>query len=97
MWYIDSMFKTLTYTLNDVFHAHDGGYLGYFPALPGCHTWGDTYEETVENSEEALMGYLESLQKNGEKVPREDQPAANVSLGLVVNLPELLASPALLI
>ena len=24
-----------------------------FPALPGCHSWGSTYEEAVRNAEEA--------------------------------------------
>jgi hypothetical protein len=34
--------KALTYTLE--IERHDDGYLAYFPALPGCHTWGKTYE-----------------------------------------------------
>jgi len=48
-----------------------GGYLAYFPALPGCHTWGNTYEEAVKNAEEALIGYLEALHKNGECYSRK--------------------------
>ena len=34
--------KALTYTLE--IERHDDGYLAYFPALPGCQTWGKTYE-----------------------------------------------------
>lgn len=81
--------KTLAYSLTIEFHEDEGGYLAYFPALPGCHTWGKTYEEAVKNAEEALIGYLEALQKNGETIPQEDQPAGEVSLGVVVNLPAL--------
>jgi antitoxin HicB len=81
--------KTLAYSLTIEFHQDEGGYLAYFPALPGCHTWGKTYEEAVKNAEEALIGYLEALQKNGETLPPEDQPAGEVSLGVVVNLPAL--------
>ena len=50
---------------------------------------GASYEETVENGEEAPIGYLEALRKNREPIPQEDHPAGEVSLGVVVNLPEL--------
>jgi antitoxin HicB len=87
--YILSMAKSLTYTLTIEFHPEDGGYLAYFPALPGCHTWGESYEQAVKNAEEALVGYLEALQKNGEAIPQERAPSQAVSLGLVVKLPAL--------
>jgi predicted RNase H-like HicB family nuclease len=53
------MSKTLTYTLSIESHPDEGGYLAHFPALPCCHSWGDTYEEAVKNADEALIGYLE--------------------------------------
>jgi antitoxin HicB len=87
--YNEAMSKTLAYSLTIEFHQEEQGYLAYFPALAGCHTWGETYEEAVKNAEEVLVGYLEALQKNGEKIPEEDHSAAGVSLGVVVNLPEL--------
>jgi predicted RNase H-like HicB family nuclease len=76
--------KALTYTLE--IERHDDGYLAYFPALPGCHTWGKTYEAAVKHAEEALIGFLEALRKNGENVPVE-RTSAPVALGLVVELP----------
>ena len=76
--------KALTYTLE--IEQHDDGYLAYFPALPGCHTWGRTYEAAVKHAEEALIGFLEALQMNGEEIPVE-RPSAPVSLGLLVELP----------
>jgi antitoxin HicB len=79
---------TRTYSLIVEAHAEEGGYLAYFPALPGCHTWGETYEQAVKNAEEALIGYLEALQKNGEEVPFESAPDKDVSLGVTVKLPE---------
>jgi antitoxin HicB len=81
--------KTLAYSLSIEFHEDEGGYLAFFPALPGCHTWGASYEEAVKNAEEALLGYLEALQKNGEAIPQEDHLTGEVSLGVVVSLPEL--------
>ena len=46
------------------------------------------YEEAVKNAEEALMGYLEALQKNGEDAPVEPAPDKDVSLGVTVKVPE---------
>jgi len=35
------------------------GYHGFVPSLPGCHTSGDTIEETRKNLKEAILAYLE--------------------------------------
>ena len=40
--------RALTYTLE--IERHEDGYLAYFPAVPGCHTWGKTYEAAVTMS-----------------------------------------------
>ena len=39
----------------------DGGYNVSCPALPGCHSQGDTIEEALENITEAIEGCLEVL------------------------------------
>jgi predicted RNase H-like HicB family nuclease len=41
--------------------AEEGGYIVSCPALPGCHSQGDTAEEALENIREAIEGCLESL------------------------------------
>ncbi len=64
--------------------AEDGGYLAYFPALPGCQTWGDTYEAAVRNAEEALAVYIETLAANGDPIPEATMSDAPVSLGVIV-------------
>jgi predicted RNase H-like HicB family nuclease len=51
---------------------YDGGYHAFCPALKGCHSQGDSYEETVENIKEAMAVYLESLHAHGELPPEED-------------------------
>jgi predicted RNase H-like HicB family nuclease len=50
----------------------DGGYHAICPALRGCHAQGDTYEETIQNIEEAVKLYIESLKAHSEPVPSED-------------------------
>lgn len=37
----------------------DGSYHGFVPALPGCHTSGNTLEETRYNLREVMTTYLE--------------------------------------
>lgn len=38
-----------------------GGYVALVPALPGCHTQGDTVDEVLRNVREAIELYIESL------------------------------------
>ena len=35
-----------------------GGYVAIVPALPGCHTQGDTLSEVMENIKEAITAWL---------------------------------------
>ncbi|NMG82851.1 MAG: type II toxin-antitoxin system HicB family antitoxin [Methanosarcinales archaeon] len=39
----------------------DGGYVVHCPALKGCWSQGDMIEEALENIEEAIAGYLKTL------------------------------------
>jgi predicted RNase H-like HicB family nuclease len=51
--------------------ASESGYVAFVPALPGCHTQGETLEETECNVKEAIALYLESLATHGEAIPEE--------------------------
>lgn len=42
-----------------VHEAEEGGYWAEVPALPGCVTQGETWEEVMENLQEAIQGWLE--------------------------------------
>ena len=62
--------KVLRYTA--IFEAaKEGGYVVYFPALPGCLTQGNTFEKAQENAQEIATGYLKALRKEGEEIPME--------------------------
>ncbi len=53
----------------------DGGYTVRVPALPGCNTQGDTWEDALANAREAIEGYLETLKELGRTIPEErDHP-----------------------
>jgi len=51
--------------------APEGGFVAFVPALPGCHTQGETLEETESNVKEAIALYLDSLLAHGETIPEE--------------------------
>ena len=51
--------------------APEGGYVAFVPALPDCHTQGETLEDTERNVKEAIELYLESLVAHGESIPEE--------------------------
>jgi predicted RNase H-like HicB family nuclease len=44
-----------------ILEDESGGYVAFVPALPGCHTQGDTLEELMKNVKEAIELYLETL------------------------------------
>lgn len=43
--------------------AEEGGFNVSVPALDGCFTQGDTEEEALKNAKEAILCYLEGLEK----------------------------------
>jgi len=67
------VFRHSSGTSNNAKQAAEGGYVASVPALPGCHTQGETLEETERTVKEAIAGYLESLAAHGEAIPEEGQ------------------------
>jgi len=43
----------------------DGGFHTYCAASPGCHSQGDSLDDTIENMREAVEAYLESVEAHG--------------------------------
>ncbi|MBU4016247.1 type II toxin-antitoxin system HicB family antitoxin [Patescibacteria group bacterium] len=62
--------KILEYTV--IFEpAEEGGYVASVPALPGCVTQGDTFEDAVVMIKDAMEGYLELLKEEKQDIPQE--------------------------
>ena len=47
----------------------DGVFVAECPSLPGCISQGKTRKEAIENIQDAIKGYIESLRKHSEPVP----------------------------
>ena len=67
--------------------AEEGGYTVTVPALPGCVTEGDTYEDALAMAEEAIAGYLEALRKLRKPIPIEGAPRGPLDSRVVVDEP----------
>ena len=59
------------YTILLTPEPEQGGYIVDVPALPGCHTLGDTLEEAIANAREAIAGWIEDAERHGEEIPEE--------------------------
>ncbi len=44
--------------------GEDFGYVVHCPAIPGCHSQGETIEEAVENIKDAIRGCLSVLDED---------------------------------
>ena len=76
--------KSSTYSYSVVYEADpEGGFVASVPALPGCHTQGETLEETETNVREAIEVYLESLVAHKENIPKETKSFLGVVSGVM--------------
>lgn len=53
-----------------IFHTEESSVWTEFPDLEGCQSFGDNIEEALENSREALEGYLITLLEESKKLPK---------------------------
>lgn len=58
----------------------DGGYWSEVPALPGCGSQGETVDEAVAMTRDAIAAYIASLKKHGEQIPEERNLALKVTV-----------------
>jgi predicted RNase H-like HicB family nuclease len=57
-------------TLPIVIEADTDGYFVSCPALRGCYSQGDTYEEAVEDIKDAIRLHIEDRLADGEEIPQ---------------------------
>lgn len=61
-----------TYTFRIIIEPDENNtFHGYVPSLPGCHTWGETIEETRKNLKDAIRTYIASLIADKKSIPKE--------------------------
>jgi predicted RNase H-like HicB family nuclease len=60
--------------------AESQAWVTYVPALDHLSTFGETRDEALANTREAILGYLEAAQKEGIPVPAVDTKAELVDV-----------------
>ena len=66
-------------TLPVIIESDQDGYFVSCPALQGCYSQGETYEEAMANIKNAIRLHVEDRLANGEEIPQ----AVSVSLSTV--------------
>lgn len=54
-----------------IHEAEEGGYWAEVPALPGCYSQGETLEEAMRNTQEAVEAHLRALKRDRQEIPSE--------------------------
>ena len=65
----------------------EGRFYAEVPALPGCYSWGHTFEEALRNVKEAVELWLEVKKEAGEPIPLEEPSAiqnASLTIGVLI-------------
>ena len=52
--------------------AEEGGYWTEVPSLPGCFSQGETIEEALANTKEAIECHVEALREDGQEIMADD-------------------------
>lgn len=53
--------------------SKDGGYAVFFPDVPGCITYGESFEEARKMAEEAVGLHIYTLECDGEEAPEASE------------------------
>ncbi len=56
-------------TLPVILESDEDGYFVSCPAIQGCYSQGETYEEAMANIKDAIRLHIEDRLANGEEVP----------------------------
>ncbi len=65
-------------------HNEDNVWVTYVPTLDFLSTYGETREEAIANTREAILGYVEAAQKEGLPVPSGNTQAELVCIDVQV-------------
>lgn len=69
-------------TLPIVIEGDADGYFVSCPALQGCYSQGDTYEEATENIKDAVRLHIEDRIADGEEIPQVSVSLSTVEIAV---------------
>ncbi|MGB2669706.1 MAG: type II toxin-antitoxin system HicB family antitoxin [Candidatus Acidiferrum sp.] len=69
-------------TLPVVIEGDADGYFVSCPALQGCYSQGDAYEEAIENIKDAVRLHIEDRIADGEEIPQVSVSLSTVEIAV---------------
>ena len=66
------------YQITISWSEEDEAFVARVPALSGCISHGDTYQEALENIQDAIEGFLASMKEHGDAIPEPDMAADEI-------------------
>lgn len=69
-------------TLPIVIEGDADGYFVSCPALQGCYSQGDAYEEAIENIKDAVRLHIEDRIADGEEIPQVSVSLSTVEIAV---------------
>jgi len=57
-----------------ILEPDDGAFSVIVPALPEIHTFGETYQQALQNAREAIELALKGRRETGDDIPPSDEP-----------------------
>lgn len=60
--------------------AEEGGYWTEVPALPGCGSQGETIEEAIQMTKDAIEGFIAYLHGKGQKILQDNDIVVRVTV-----------------
>lgn len=62
--------------------AEEGGYWTEVPALPGCGSQGETIDEAIAMTKDAIEGFIAYLRDKGQEIPIEKDVLVKVAVAI---------------
>lgn len=82
------MEKRLTYNIQ-IERDEDGKYVVSVPALKGCFTQGNTFDQALKMAQDAIFGFVRTLAQRGKRVPVEKSRTSPFAVS--INFPKVVA------
>ncbi|MEK6551932.1 MAG: type II toxin-antitoxin system HicB family antitoxin [Bacteroidota bacterium] len=60
------------YRVSVIVEKDKDGYYAFCPELQGCYTQGSTYEEAIDNINDAIRLHIEDRLESGEEIPQSE-------------------------
>ena len=72
--------RSITFPI--ILESDADGYFVCCPALQGCYSQGDTYEEAVENIKDAIKLHIADRLADGEEIPQVSVSLSTVEIAV---------------